>query len=179
MACHYFCAIHSSTLSTVYSQLFVTACIACISILNESRQEFIHACTELRSTSLIFQLSAKPYHSSRVSSRNLDRHELPHWPVFQYQGAQDGNESQFTHSQPHQDDLLTTCIRGHEQSCSRWLITQQLEFCTAQATGAEVLNALHSQRDKILHAKGQLQEADNNLATSKRLLKKMSSWLPW
>ena len=48
-----------------------------------------------------------------------------------------------------------------------------------QATGAEVLNALQGQRQQILNSKAKLGETDQNLKTSQKILKNMSSWLPW
>lgn len=48
-----------------------------------------------------------------------------------------------------------------------------------QGQGASILESLHSQRASIQRSKDRLQEADENISASQRILKRMGRWLPF
>ena len=49
----------------------------------------------------------------------------------------------------------------------------------AQVQGASILQSLHGQRETIQRSQQKLHEADENISSSQKILRRMGRWLPF
>jgi len=61
---------------------------------------------------------------------------------------------------------------------STTLVAKYDPFCV-QVQGAAILQSLHGQRETIQRSQQKLHEADENISSSQKILKRMGRWLPF